>query len=243
MEFTTCLAVDGLHVKELEESWKSWRIFKPEIMDNPLLIICDGSVMQWENRLSFIDHTDWDLIPWEPEITYESQREKMLTALTLLPGRCVETEWFLKLDTDAVATGRADWIEREWFDLVPTFISNPWGYTKPADAIDRLDDWGDTNALSSYKRLNLPYPERSNKVKHRRIISWLMFVNTEWNNRNVLPLIGEKLPVPSQDTLLWYIAKRRRQTYLTVKFKEKGWSHLCGLNKIRRTVRSLSRYS
>lgn len=241
MKFTTVTAVDDQHVKELELTWPTWRRHKPEIVANPLHVIVDGSASAWRQRLEFIDHPDLTVIGWEPSPQDWDQREKMLTALTVLPAQYVQTPWFLKLDTDAVATGPQKWIdEGRYFNERNAFTASPWGYSKPSHVLTDLDNWGDEiAALRQYKRLNLPFSMKARSVKCRRIISWLMFVNTRWNVEHLMPLLkGPRLPVPSQDTLLWYVAARRGDRIQRVRFNKLGWKHAPSLRRIRRAIAS-----
>ena len=105
IDFTTIVGIDRQHLAELRCTWPTWKRHRPEILQQPLLAICDGEVSdeQWNEELTFLDHPDVRRILWiQPGV---SQREKMLTGLTVLPGREVLTAWYLKLDTDVVATG------------------------------------------------------------------------------------------------------------------------------------------
>jgi hypothetical protein len=168
----------------------------------------------------------------------KGQREKMLTALVHIPPHFVSTPYFLKLDTDCVAMGPGKWIEPWWFENDPVFVTSPWGYTKPANAIQILDDWGDTiEGLRDRPRLNIPFDPSAGMVRHRRIISYVFFCRTNWA-RETSDVIcnsstGGRLPVPSQDTMHWYIAARRGDFFRTVNMKRYGWAHLSGLDKIR----------
>ena len=203
IEFTTVVAVDAAHVRELQIVWPTWVRHRPEIMRSPLLIIVDGaagSLEDWEDRLQFVEHPARRIRLWDQEGV--SQREKMLTALTILPGMDVDTEWYLKLDTDVVATGPADWLREEWFapgdeGSEPVFVSNPWGYTKPADAIERLDRWANMQPeFSGTQPLGLSPNPGESLVSHPRIISWCFFGRTKWT-REVTTCCCGQLPIPS----------------------------------------------
>ena len=138
-----------------------------------------------------------------------------------------------------MALKEGSWINTEWFEAKgeearPVFVSHPWGYTKPPDAIERLDNWADTiPQLRDFPRLNLVARPGWNMVRCRRIISWLFFARTDWT-RQMANLCQGKLPVASQDTFLWYCAARQRKPYRRVRMKRYGWAHVRGLRKIRR---------
>jgi hypothetical protein len=231
IDFTTVVGVDEEHLAELRLTWPTWVRNRPEILDRPLLLICDAdhSVGQWQDALRFLGHPQVTVVAWNQNGV--SQREKMLTGLTLGPGRYVTTQWYLKLDTDVVATRPDCWIRPEWFapdctGRQPVFISSPWGYTKPADAIARLDQWAaSVPELAAYPSLNLPARPGARLVAHRRIISWCFFGDTAWT-RQMAAYCGGRLPVPSQDTYLWYCAARRGDCYRRINMKHSGWLHI-----------------
>jgi len=231
MKFTTVVAVDVQHAEELRLVWPTWRRHRPELLASPLLLICDGAIplIQWERRLDFVDHSRRQLVGWEmPGV---SQREKMLTALVLAVARHVATPWYLKLDTDTMAAEPGQWVQPGWFELdeagrLPVFVSQPWGYTKPADAIERLDEWGDRiPSLKEFPRLNLRAPPGWSRVKSRRIISWCFFGNSAWT-QEVASYCPGRLPVASQDTFLWYCAARSKQHFRVVRMTSVGWRHI-----------------
>lgn len=231
ISFTTIVGVDEHHVKELELVWPTWKRFKPELLQNPLLVVCDGSipVSDWNCKLRFLDHSDMRRVQWEmPDC---SQREKMLNGITFAVSNYVQTPWFLKLDTDTVATEEKRWIDPEWFsvneqDEYPVFVSHPWGYTKPPEAIDILDRWAQqVPQLSGYNDLELHAEPGRDKVIHSRITSWCFFGRTEWA-KDMLQCCPKRLPVPSHDTFFWYCAERQKRFYRKVRMTKHGWKHL-----------------
>ena len=42
VDFTTVVAVDEKHRGQLRHVWPTWKAFRPQMMDHPLLLICDG---------------------------------------------------------------------------------------------------------------------------------------------------------------------------------------------------------
>jgi hypothetical protein len=242
LEFTTVVAIDESHIEELRFTWPTWERYRPEILDRPLLLICDGvrSREWWQNSLSFLPHGLSNVITWNPSTP--SQREKMLSGLVLAPARHLETPWYLKLDTDTVALSRVAWIDDEWFQpddhgRQPAFVTSPWCYIKPANAIERLDEWGDSiPELRSYPRLNIRAQPGAQLVKHPRIISWCFFGRTA-SLQQAAAMCGDRLPVPSHDTFLWYVAKRRGDFFRRVRMKQYGWAHVLGRKRLARICR------
>lgn len=242
ISFTTIVAVDDAHLNEFQLTWPTWARHRPEIMQSPLLIIADGAsgdLNHWEERLAFVGHSNRRILIWNQDGV--TQREKMLTALTLVSATAVETKWYLKLDTDTVAKYPSEWLQEEWFEpdesgREPAFVSSPWGYTKPAGAIDRLDAWADLEpSFSNTEALRIARSPEAGLVSHPRIISWCFFGRTDWT-REVTACCEGRLPVPSQDTFLWYCAERRGNFYRRVRMKEFGWAHTSHPNRLRRLV-------
>lgn len=265
-DFTTVIAVDRAHANQLEIVWPTWRLNKPELLERPIVFLADslsetgGNDAFWGHRLAFatrdmrsswcIAYWDWPCqyrdSPCPPEI---SQRERMLTALVKAAPWCVLTEWWLKLDTDLVATAAGEWFDPLWFNGPEKIISSPWGYSKPANVIQRLDDWGDRHHdFSAFDRLNLPPTPGAEVLRHPRIISWCMFIRTqfsklmsEWAGYRLRDERADenpyrRLPIPSQDTYHWWACKRIGGDIRMVKFNRLGWSHLHRDSTLRRAV-------
>lgn len=227
--FTTVVGVDDKHERELELVWPTWQAHRPEIFTSPLLLICDGvrSTNDWERRLRFVDHPAKRIVRWSQEAA--TQREKMLSGLVFAAAEHVQTPWYLKIDTDAVSLRACPWIDEVWFEPIdgrpPSMVASPWGYTKPAEWIPKLDDWGDgVEGLRDRPRLDLVPQPGAVRLRHRRIISWLMFGQTAFLRR-VADWCGGRLPVPSQDTVLWYCATRAGVPVRKVHMSGYGWAH------------------
>jgi hypothetical protein len=143
-------------------------------------------------------------------------------------------EWYLKIDTDCIATDDSKWFDESWLKKDYVFITNKWGSTKPANAIELLDQWMVTKK-HDVKPLNLPYNKDDIKIKHERIISWVFLCKTSWSKEMnayfyyhgiyQLPSISSTEYKVSQDTVLWYLATVLNYKYKLFKFKSKGWLH------------------
>ena len=228
IDFSTFLAVDRVHLAELKYVWNSWCAFKPEIFNAPMIVAYDADQVS-VSQMGFMRevHPSVTFYAWSRPAC--SQREKMLASFVFLAPMVVQTPWYLKLDTDVVATRSAELLNvMRWRSPQdsPVFVASPWGYTKPATAIQVLDDWGDTvPELKDKPRLNLPFDAHANKVKcPGRIISWCFFGQTQWCRQAALLCQG-RWPVPSHDTFLWYVAARSGAPYLRIRMKDWGWSH------------------
>ena len=243
-DITLVLGVDAAHLEELRWVWPTWMRFKPELRQMPAIVFYDSQQVRTEALPFLHEHPNLRLVPWDLP-SAGNQRERMLTGFVHVPAHEVTTPWYLKLDTDVLATGAGDWIQQEWFDTdaageVPVFVSAKWHYTKPRFVMDLLDHWGDgIPALASKPRLNLPYSSAQSKVRHPRIISWLFFGRTDWT-REVAALTNRdgRLPYPSQDSFLFYCAKRLGCRYVREDMSAYQWAHQ-RLHHIKEIVTSL----
>lgn len=229
ISFTTIVGIDDHHVKELEMSYKTWKEYRPELFEQPLLLVCDADIspQEWNRRLHFLDHPDQRRVQWSlPDAT---QREKMLNGVTLVAGTHVHTPWYFKLDTDSIADAPGDWIQESWFQPnehgeLPAFISHPLNVTK-ISAISRLEEWSkgipDLNKFAPFELRN---HQRRNFVHHRRIVSWCFWGRTDWT-KEVLGYCNGRLPVPSHDTYLSYCATKRNDFIRRASMKACGWTH------------------
>lgn len=237
-DFTVLVALDLQHLGELRTVWPTWMKHKPGLRERPWLFVLDLHSTPashgwhtlchkwWQEQLAFVfadcPHAKYCLWSEQPDLP---QRERMLNSL-VFSVKHIETPHYLKLDTDLCATGMEDWIDTSWFFGDPVLISPPWGYTKPGSMLDTLDTWAaGVPEIAAFP----PFERRivGSVAKHRRIISYCMFGQTEWT-QHAAKLAGEWLPVPSQDTYLHYVAHRTRRCWRTVKMSDLGWRHVGG---------------
>jgi hypothetical protein len=226
---TVITAVDDEHINELAKTFPTWIKYK-KLNEFPIQVIYDADQLnESDPRFDFLKEYKVKLIPWTG--SYFTQREKMLTALTLVPSDECRTDWYLKIDTDTTALNDSKWFDYTWLEKDYVFISNPWGSTKPANAIELLDNWAEKQFSGKFKRLNLPYKPEDKSIRHNRIISWLFLCKTNWSAdmaqycAGKLPSISNTPRKVSQDTYLWYMAEATGAKYKTFKFKTKGWTH------------------
>lgn len=245
-DYTLVIGVDERHLHQLSLVWPTWIKHKPSLLQHPMVVFYDRDCVKEDAVTKVVRHPNLRLCSWPPDgITYQGdpnskwyhpQRYKMLAGFVHVPALTVETPYWLKLDTDVVATGKDNWIHDEWFKDLPAIVAHRWGFTKPPEQIQLLDAW-----VAQYKHKLLllagkpavdlkPEPGAS-KVNHPRIISWCGFFST-WLTRLASGFasttVGEyQLPVPSQDGYLWYVAKRLDYPIVRTIMKDKGWEWWC----------------
>ena len=228
-DVTLIQVIDDNHIKELKYSWETWKELKPEITKLPLYLVYDSDM---ETSLDTIDHIidrpNVILHKFDNKKYYVNQRSAMLTSF--FEGvRNIKTKYYLKLDTDCVATDNSkEWI-RELYDRDKfCFISKGWSLSRKT-YIEMLETWlNETGLFGDYSLLDGFVQKGAYKLKMKRIISWFFLCNVEWNN-----MMSEycwkgdhyELPCPSQDTYLWYMAELTKTKYKRVDFKKLGFHH------------------
>jgi len=252
-DYTLLVAVDAKHLKQLAMTWPTWRRHKPSLLDREMVAVFDREQLSSNDVYAVVDHPRLRTTYWPPlSVTYEggddkwtnSQRYKMLAAF-VYASRHVTTPYYLKLDTDVVATGMDDWIDPQWFEDWPAIVSAPWSFTKPPDQMLKLDGWVEDckdklGALASQPALNLVPNPGSERLGHKRIISFCAFFNTgfskqcaDWAEQTC----GKgKLPVPSQDGFLFYAAKRLQLGIIRPQMKARGFAHWSTDSNVRRAA-------
>jgi len=258
MKFTTVLGLDAKHLDQLKIVWPTWMRHKPAILDNPLVIFYDRhdpGIDALAIRGAIPEHSDVIITSWPPGgVEYggdpndkwtRPQRVKMLSGFVHVAAKYVHTDYWLKLDVDTVATGHPNWIDPRWFENNPCIVAQPWGYTKPANQMIELDEWiaSGTSAGSQLTQpLNLKPKEGWSRVRHKRIISWCGFFNAEftrWCSMVAESRCGVgRLPVPSQDGFMWYMARRYNgaSSIVRANMKKRGWEHWTTMKNIRKAA-------
>ena len=250
-DYTLVIGVDKGHLEQLSLVWSTWAKHKPSLLQRPIIVFYNESVhiSDIHQALNPIPgkqaplqlvrwHPDCEYIQKTPERWYNPQRQRMLAGFLHVPAKWVETEYWLKLDLDAVATGQDDWVDPKWFEGQPAIIASPWSYTKPANQMLELDEWVtkfQIPGLYEHPPLNLaPVAPNVTMVRHPRIASWCGFFRADFNkfcSEIAEETCGkDQMPCPSQDGMLWYCAARSHQGIKRVDMKSKGWK-LCSKTK------------
>lgn len=255
MDFTTVIGLDASRIEQFRLTWPNWIKHKPSLANNKLIVFYDKDQVEPEDIKEIVGREiRLDRVAWPPIHTdYEGdgktkwtnpQRNKMLTGFVYIASR-VTTKYWLKLDTDVIATGHDNWVDPKWFVDSPAIIAPGWSYTKPADQMQKLDDWVAESQISfphefrcfnSTDALGLIPEKGSNKVIHNRICSWCAFFSTTFS-KMCLELARSscgpfKMPVPSQDGYMWYVAKRLGLLIRPVQMKRHGWDVRNGIKGI-----------
>ena len=241
-DYTLVCGVDAKHLTQLKLTFPTWAKHKSSLLDVPMVVFYDYHQVQ-PHEID-IDHPRLIKIAWPPApISYPGnpadkfshpQRHRMLSGFVHVPALAVRTPYWLKLDTDVVATGIDNWIDEAWFDGNPEIVAHPWGFTKPPDQMQVLDLWveqcsDELHLLRSKPALEMRHVPGRDRISHPRVISWCGFFNTtftsmsaKWASDTCGPC---RIPVPSQDGFMWYVATRLGMKIVRPRMKRRGWEH------------------
>jgi hypothetical protein len=242
IDFTTLVAIDKEHREELFVAMPGW-VKRPAIAEHPIVILYDElqlSVYDVKNVLAGPASSARivpvsEVLPARIQQRGITQRERMLSAITYASGRrdIIQSPKVLKLDTDTAATDQLHCFTEAWIEGDPVIAAPRWGYTKPGHWIDSLDCWAAIACPSGGR------PERTMAgqiAKSKRIISYAMLGDVSFI-AEALRLAGDRLPVPSQDTFLWYVAEMLGRRVNRLRPPDVPWRHFGGnLNRMRREI-------
>lgn len=167
----------------------------------------------------------------------ETQRERMLTAHVFGVAKHCNAEYAFKLDAETCALNDDPWLPENFRDY--NMMAQPWGYTKPGTWVPCIDYWMDglnkMGTLPPGFRGVLPVkaytyqvnPAKPNKPKHmeRRVCSWVRMCRTQIMRDITINCPLGRMPVPSEDTLIWRWCERLGLSWHRFNFKAFGWLH------------------
>ena len=195
MSLAIVTAVTPDYMDKLKWTLPSWMIKDQFAQASTLYIFFNGirkpeKAFKWATEY----HPNIKLIDWNMDDA-ESQRELMISSFVLGAAQVVEEEYFVKLDADAYCVDDQDAFEDE--DFKHDLVSHPWGYTKPGWWVNKLEHWVQFKAWDASS-------EQPGTKKDKRIISWCCLHKADFVKK-VASCCGSRMPVPSHDTLLWFM--------------------------------------
>jgi hypothetical protein len=254
MQFTTVVVVDRRTIQYLLITSPTW----PEVVkQSPWLIVYDGGQQQGISKPNelrqLLGRPGSDHVMEWVGATYETQRERMLTA-HVYASALVETEWMLKIDCDSFHDGRTRWPDPSWFNDDAVLIGNSWGYWRAKGGGGDLEDWVETLESFGDRHYGTPRAGWSSligsrdhpkgpKLKETRLASWICFQKTKWVHEVAAKFAEDygdyRLPVPSHDTSLWAAARRSNSHVRLVQAKNYGWHNRTTLRGCVRAIQEL----
>lgn len=207
---TIVTAVTPNYLDKLKSTFPTWSK-KKQFSNSDVVIFHHGFIdSSLEDWLKEQPRKNVKLIPWEMP-KFDSMRELMLSAFVLGAPGVVDTPYCVKIDCDTFFLDDQDVFKDEHFCY--DIAGHKWRYTKPGKWIAELDDWADKYKIPGNAYLNASGRSEANKSHrfgHRRIASWICLQKTSFllELAAIVAETTERLPVPSHDTFVWYMAQR-----------------------------------
>lgn len=255
-DVTLVAGVDAKYVNQLECTFPLWLKFWPKLREIPWLFFFDGRTPSLRDRIEllirpFRHYSSTQVQAWLPPECdqYEDQRDRMLTAWSLLPPALVQSPYWLKIDADAypVRPIAGSFPVMRWFEAEPAIVGHAWGYTKTRGSrvewFDIFDDWADQTELMQHRpRLNIKFGQ-SRRIPHKRIASFVSFFHTGFTAAVAGQAMANDerltIPVPSQDTFFWACAERMKLPVVRVRMKRHGFTNEPNFSKLQVKVKEL----
>jgi len=208
VDTTIVTACDEYYVDILRETFANWRKYK-KIDKYPVIVFVNGMDVKMDSRLDFLRLPNVRLIPWSmPEA--DNHREEMLSAFVFGASENVGTDYWLKLDADSYATDDRPFITDKMKQYA--FCGHKWGYSRPSH-IEALDKWAKGHWKRKLKRAKPMIEDgriEGRRFYHstKRTISFIQLHKTRFTKFCVSLLREKRLPAPTQDTFMFYVANR-----------------------------------
>ena len=205
---TIVTACDEYYVDILRLTFANWRKYKG-IDKYPVIVFVHGMDIEEDPRLEFLRLPNVDMIEWSmPEA--DNHREEMLSAFVFGTAENVKTDYWLKIDADSYATDNRPFITDAMKQYA--FCGHKWGYSRP-DHIKTLDTWAKGHWKRKLRKATPMIDEgriEGRRFYHnvKRTISFIQLHKTKFTKFCVKLLRERKLPAPTQDTYMFYVANR-----------------------------------
>ena len=207
-DVTIVTACDEKYVDFLKHTFPNWRKYK-NIDQYPVIVFVHG-IKENDERLDFLKLPNVTIIPWAMD-NADDHREEMLSAFVFGTAENVKTDYWLKLDADSYATNNKPFITPDMKQYA--FCGHKWGYSRP-DHIKKLDEWAKGHWKGKLKKAK-PMLTSAGRIDGKRFyhdtkrtISFIQLHKTKFTKFCVRLCRESKLPAPTQDTFMFYVANR-----------------------------------
>lgn len=210
-DVTIVTAVNPAYAEKLKRNLELWRK-TPGLSHQKFLVFVNGFGSAKER--AFLDLPNVEVVRWRYD--GKTPRETMLAAFVLGTAKHVKTKFWMKLDADTKPLKPFVWPDYSKHAIT----SHKWGYTKMKGDANPKEHWFTTleHVFGAYfpHKFDL---KRDYKYCHKRIASFAHIERTDFTRR-VANHIGDKMPIPSHDTLVWYAASIWGQPIKRMNMKE-----------------------
>jgi len=232
VDTTIVTACDNYYVDILRLTFANWIKYK-NIDKYPVIVFVHGLDIQTDPKLDFLRLPNVKMIPWKMD-NAENHREEMLSAFVFGTAEHVTTDYWLKLDADSYATDNRPFIDDQMKNYA--FCGHRWGYSRP-EHIRKLDEWAKGHWKRKLRRAQPMINEgkiEGNRFYHnvKRTISFIQLHKTRFTQFCVKLLREKKLPAPTQDTYMFYVANRFNPETVGIMNFKKNYGFTQGKGKL-----------
>jgi len=212
-DMTIVTAVNPLYADRAQKNIETW-MQTPGLREQEFLVFVNG--FKNAKQRKFLERPNIRVERWR--YPHEATpRETMLAAFVFGTAEHVTTQFWMKLDCDASPKKAFTWPDYYRNDIT----SHKWGYTKMKGDPSATEHWFEKlDKLFAKNPLFSPPPDKVQdfKLSHRpgnkwrvpwRFASFCHIESTGFTQRMVAAIRaknGDRLPIPSHDTLCWYFA-------------------------------------
>lgn len=213
---TVVSAVSPNCLSIFKTNFPTWQA-KPQFAGLPMIVFHNG-FSDPENELDFVKKAhNVELIHWTmPD--YKNTWDLMIASFVLGAVHYVNTEYYIKLDADCYFCGRDDMFNEEHFQYA--LCAPTWNKSR-SDMLLALDKWAAEICLAGRPFLDsddkLDRAHSEDGYRHARINSWICLHKTQFVRECVSHITDFRMPVPSHDTFLWYMANRLDYPWMGIK--------------------------
>jgi len=223
------MVTPGKYLEKFKVNFKSW-LLTESIMEYPIHIYlvantqeeCDllkkdlvtNQIDKRVKMIEVVNNTSWSLrefcfYTFVKQVPYE-----------------IDTPLWVKIDADSapkpeIWNGYGYLFNWDRGTRKSDLTANKWGYTKPGQWLLDLDDWAVSNFVNT-PRLFGEVPRetlaKSKRYGHARIASFVCVHNTKFT-KEAAKYVKDRLPVPSHDTFLWFVATKLNKKIKPIKMK------------------------
>jgi len=215
-DLTIVTAFDAVYHDRVFSNFELW-MNTIGLREQKYLIFYNGFRSLSTQTRPFRQYKNVEFVPWSMN-NATTKREEMLSCFVLAVPTHIRSKFWMKLDGDC----KPKVSEFEFPDYAKfTITAHPWGYTKMKDGgeptkhwLNTLDDWWGKDPL-----FDIQYdPIKNRRVGHARFCSFCYFEKTEFTKK-LAEKCGDRLPVPTQDTLTWYVSTQQKEPVNLVNMK------------------------
>lgn len=199
--FALVTACSKRYLDKLRLTLPTWQR-KPRFKGAPLFVISDDAT---DSDIGFAKESFKHVTLLRAAVRDgETQKEAIFRSFFDCTFQIEMPHW-VKLDADSYFLNDRDLFTDADFEC--DVFGHKWGYTKPGTWLKTLDSWAAQHKLPGEPFLGPNEEPSPRRHGHQRLASWICLHKTEFT-RHVSTLLSPRMPVPSHDTLAWYLANR-----------------------------------